>query len=93
MKKTDFVSALAASCNIPAPNAQKLLNAFLDSVEDALCRDGKLSLRGFGTFSVQTHGQRKSRNPLTGEEIIIPPTKSVKFTPAESLKSLIKNQE
>ncbi len=53
-------------------------------------REKKITLVGFGTFSVTKRKARKGRNPKTGEEIKIPATKSPKFTPGKALKEAIK---
>ncbi|MEM1973514.1 MAG: HU family DNA-binding protein, partial [Thermoplasmata archaeon] len=47
-------------------------------------------LVGFGTFSVTKRKPRKGRNPKTGEEVKIPATKSLKFTPGKAFKEAIK---
>ena len=56
------------------------------SVRDGLKDGGKISLIGFGSFSVLERKARKGRNPKTGDEIEIPASKSVKFSPAKRLK-------
>ncbi|RMG00311.1 MAG: DNA-binding protein HU, partial [Nitrospirae bacterium] len=47
-------------------------------------------LVGFGTFSISKRKARKGRNPRTGEEISIPPSKIPKFTPGKDFKELVK---
>lgn len=89
MTKAELVERLAKTGGLPKPVAEKVLNAFLDSVEDALCQDGKLALSGLGTFAVEERKARTGRNPRTGEAIAIPAGKVVKFRPAKALKDAV----
>lgn len=90
MTKADLVVKIAEKANLTKANAERALNAFLDSVEQTLVKDGKLTLTGFGTFAVETRKERKGRNPQTGAEITIPASKVVKFRPGKLLKDAIK---
>ena len=90
MTKAELVSKIAAKANITKASAERSLNAFLESVKGALTKDGKLTLTGFGAFSVETRKARKGRNPRTGAEIRIPASKVVKFRPGKNLKEAVK---
>jgi len=70
--------------------AENALNSFTHSVTKALKRGDKLTLTGFGTFSVAKRRARTGRNPQTGKEIKIPATKVAKFKPGNILKSAVK---
>jgi DNA-binding protein HU-beta len=70
--------------------SEKALNSFTNSVTKALKRGDKLTLTGFGTFSVAKRRARTGRNPQTGKEIKIPATKVAKFKPGNILKSAVK---
>ena len=86
MTKADLVDKIAAKAGITKIASEKTVNAFLDSVHEALLDEGKLSITGFGTFAVEERQERKWRNPRTGEPITIPPAKVVKFRPGKNLK-------
>ncbi len=90
MTKADLVDKIAEKGGMTKITAERVLNAFLLAVEDALVKDGKLMLTGFGSFSVDTRKARKGRNPRTGEEIEIPESKIVKFRVGKQLKELVK---
>jgi DNA-binding protein HU-beta len=90
MTKADLVAKIADKANLTKANAERALNAFLDTVESTLVSDGKLTLTGFGTFSVEERKSRTGRNPQTGEKINIPATKVVKFKPGKLLKDAVK---
>ncbi len=90
MTKAELVSKIAGKANITKASAERSLNAFLDAVKVALTKDGKLTLTGFGAFSVETRKARKGRNPRTGAVIQIPASKVVKFRPGKNLKESVK---
>lgn len=90
MTKADLVVKIAEKANITKANAERALNAFLDTVEATLVKEGKLTLTGFGTFVVEERKARTGRNPRTGDKIKIPATKVVKFRPGKLLKDAVK---
>jgi DNA-binding protein HU-beta len=90
MTKADLVVKIAEKANITKANAERALNAFLETVEATLVKDGKLTLTGFGTFVVEERKSRTGRNPRTGAKIKIPATKVVKFRPGKLLKDAVK---
>jgi DNA-binding protein HU-beta len=89
MTKAELVVKISEKANLTKANAERALNAFLESVEGNLVSEGKLTLTGFGTFVVERKA-RVGRNPRTGKEIKIPATKVVKFRPGKLLKDAIK---
>ncbi len=90
MTKADLVSKIADKAGLTKSGSEKALNAFLESVQDTLVSEGKLTLTGFGTFAVEQRKARNGRNPRTGEEIKIPASKVVKFRPGKILKDAVK---
>ncbi|MFW6388428.1 MAG: HU family DNA-binding protein, partial [Desulfohalobiaceae bacterium] len=80
----------AEKSELTKADAERALNACLASIEDILVNEGKLTLTGFGTFSVEERKERKGRNPQTGSEITIPAAKVVKFRPGKLLKESVK---
>ncbi len=90
MTKAELVVKIAEKANLTKANAERALNAFLDTVEGTLVKDKKLTLTGFGTFMVEQRKARVGRNPRTGVEIKIPATKVVKFRPGKLLKDSVK---
>ena len=90
MTKADLIAAIAKDANIPKASAEKALNAFTSSVTKTLKKGDKLTLTGFGTFSVAKRKARKGRNPQTGKEIKIPANKVAKFKAGNLLKSALR---
>lgn len=89
MTKTEFVEKFMLKFEVPRQSAEKIVSAFLDSLEDGLCKDDKIILRGFGTFEKVERNARSCRNPRTGEVINVDKSKTVVFRPAKQLKELI----
>lgn len=89
MTKSEFVDRLSRKNDISKNEAEKILNAILDSVEDALAQDGKIVLKSFGVMDVVERKAREGRNPATGEAVQIPAQKSVRFRAGEALKKAL----
>jgi len=67
----------------------EVVNATIEAMVDALRIDGKLTLKGFGTFSVVQRKAFTARNPRTGEKVKVPASKRVKFTASSTLRDII----
>lgn len=89
MNKKDLIEKVSESAGIKKVEAEKALKAFEDAIIGALKVDDKVTLVGFGTFSVSSRKARKGRNPQTGAEINIPAKKSPKFLPGKAFKDSI----
>lgn len=89
MTKSEFIHKLMARKHMARNEAEKILNAFLDSVEDALFRDRHMELRGFGSFNVRRRKERNSVNPKTGEKIVVPACNAIVFRPSPALTDFL----
>lgn len=89
MTKADLVNAMAEKAGLSKADAEKALKAFCDSVTDALKAGEKLSLVGFGTFSVSKRAARTGQNPQTGQKINIPAANTPKFKAGKALKDAV----
>lgn len=81
MNKSELINAIAEKANLTKVQAKNALEAFVASAQDALKKDEKISLIGFGTFSNVERKARVGHNPATGKKINIPAKKVVKFKP------------
>jgi len=90
MTKAELIDKIASNASLTKADAGKALDACLDAVKAALKKGQKVTLVGFGTFSVSKRKARKGRNPRTGEEIKIAATKVPKFTAGKTLKDAVK---
>lgn len=85
MNKNELVTAMSEAAGISKADADKALGAFCDGVESALSKGDKVSLVGFGTFSVSARAARTGRNPQTGKPIKIAAKKVAKFKAGKKL--------
>ena len=90
MTKSEFVDQVADRAGLSRKDAQEAVDAFLDTVEDALRRGSDVSFSGFGKFSISNRSARDGRNPATGEKIRIKASKVPKFTAGAGLKKAVK---
>ena len=91
MTKSEFVDRVANKSGLSRRDATKAVDAFLDSVTEALKSGESVSFTGFGKFSAQQRGARQGVNPRTGEKVTIEAATVPKFAAGSSLKGALKN--
>ncbi len=85
MNKGELIAKLAEDADITKTQANAALDSFIEAVTKTLKGGGKVTLVGFGTFSVSKRAARKGRNPQTGAEIKIKAKKVAKFKAGKEL--------
>ena len=90
MNKADLVNAIAMGAGLSKVDAKKALDATLAAIEEALKKDDKVALVGFGTFEVAKRAERQGINPATKQPITIEAKKVVKFKPGAELNDAVK---
>jgi DNA-binding protein HU-beta len=89
MTKSDIIDKMAKDANISKAAAGKSLDSFIESLKKTLKKGNKVTLVGFGTFSVGKRAARKGRNPRTGETIKIKASKTPRFKAGKAFKNAI----
>ena len=89
MNKTELIDAMAADAGISKAAAKKALESFLGSVEGSLKKGNRVSLVGFGSFSVSKRAAREGRNPQTGKTIKSAAKNVVKFKAGADLSKAV----
>jgi DNA-binding protein HU-beta len=89
MTKQDLIDAVAEATGLSKRSASDAVDAVLTNIIDGIRAEKRLSLSGFGTFTVRTRKGRLGRNPRTGEEIEIAPSMTVGFKPAPAMKAAL----
>ncbi|MEA1787131.1 HU family DNA-binding protein [Arenibacter sp. GZD96] len=89
MNKTELIDAIAASAGITKAAAKKALESFLENVEASLKKGERVSLVGFGSWSVSKREAREGRNPSTGKTIKIEAKNVVKFKAGADLAKAV----
>ena len=89
MNKTELIAAVAESAGLSKKDTERVVNAALDTITNALCKGEKVQISGFGTFEVKDREARVGRNPHTKEAIEIPATRVPAFKASKALKDNI----
>ncbi|PIF23067.1 DNA-binding protein HU-beta [Candidatus Pantoea floridensis] len=89
VNKSQLIDKIAADADISKAAAGRVLDAFMDSVTEALKGGDEVALVGFGTFSVRERAARTGRNPQTGKELTIPAGKVPGFRAGKALKDSV----
>jgi DNA-binding protein HU-beta len=90
MNKTDLINLVSEKTELSKKDAASAVDAVFDSIVEALAKDDKVQLIGFGNFEVRERSARKGRNPQTGEEMEIAASKVPAFKPGKQFKDAIK---
>jgi DNA-binding protein HU-beta len=88
--KADFIDKVADRSGLSKRDASKAVDAFLDSITDALKQGDAVSFTGFGKFSAQQRAARQGVNPRTGERVQIPAATVPKFSAGSQLKQALR---
>lgn len=89
MNKTDLIDGMAENAGISKAAAKKALESFLENVEKSLKKGDRVSLVGFGSWSVSKRAAREGRNPQTGKTIKIAAKNVVKFKAGADLQKAV----
>src|SRR5205823_4681963 len=85
--KQDIVNRVAEQLNITKVKAEIAVESVFNSLKNALKRGERIELRGFGVFIVKPRKSGVGRNPRTGEEVAIPPGKTIRFKPGKEIRA------
>ena len=89
MNKSQLVDSIAKKSGLTVKDSTAAVNAFLESVKDALAGGDSVTLIGFGSFLVRDRAARSGRNPRTGKVVDIPAVKVPAFKAGKPLKDAV----
>ena len=89
VNKSELIDSISEAADISKVQAQKVLEAVLESIGQALSKEDTVTLVGFGSFSVKSRAARQGRNPKTGEAMTIKESKTPMFKAGKGLKDLV----
>ena len=89
MNRTELIDAIVKEAGVPKKDADKVLKAYVNTVEKAVKKGDKVQLVGFGTFELRKRAARKAKNPQTGETIKVPAAKVPAFKPGKAFKEFV----
>jgi DNA-binding protein HU-beta len=90
MSKEDLINKIAREAKVNKAQANRAVNALIAGVTDNLKRGRRVSLVGFGTFTVANRKARTGRNPQTGAPLKIAAARVARFRPGKQLKDAVR---
>jgi DNA-binding protein HU-beta len=90
VNKTELIGAVAQKSGLIKKDTEKVINSFVDVVQETLAKGDTVAILGFGTFLAKERPAREGRNPRTGEPIQIPAAKVPVFRPGKGLRDAVK---
>lgn len=90
MTKKEFAEIIADRLRVPKQDAKEKVGIMFECIYDVLTSGEPLTINGFGSFNLEKIEARNSRNPKTGEMIVVPAQMKLKFKPCAQLKADIK---
>jgi DNA-binding protein HU-beta len=88
MNKTEIIASVAEKTGFSKKDAEKALNALLDTIKQEVSAKNKVQIIGFGTFESRERAARKGKNPRTKEEIDIPASRLPEFKAGKGVKDI-----
>lgn len=92
INKKELSRQLARRTLLTQKESAQVIEEFLDIIIEGLCKDGEVSLVGFGKFYLYEHQPRPVRNPKTQEEMTLKSYKSLRFKSSNVIKKLLKDK-
>lgn len=92
MNKNDFVNEFVKVSGMTKKDGLAVVDSFIETIKKCLINGKRIQFVGFGTFDVAERAEHKGRNLQTGEEMIIPASKSPRFKPGKVFKDEVNNK-
>ncbi|QVK02460.1 HU family DNA-binding protein [Mycoplasma mycoides] len=92
MNKKELISEISLETEVSKKVVESIFNKTFELITKTLANNKETLIPDFGKFVVLQKDSRKGINPKTGEQIIIPASKTAKFKPAKKLKELLTEQ-
>lgn len=85
MRRSDIEKEIADRFNLQPSQSEQILDTIIDSMTSVLRNDGRIEIRGFGSFFTKSYGSYGGRNPRTGDYVAVPEKKLPHFRPSKEL--------
>ena len=89
MTKADLINVIAEKAHLQHKQAELVVNMVFDMMSDALKKDDRIEIRGFGSFVNRSYGSYQGRNPKTGQVVQVPPKRVPFFKVGKELKEMV----
>lgn len=92
VNRSDLINQLSADNHgLSEQQVEDATKQLIDLMVDTLCHDGRVEIRGFGSFCLHHRQPRMARNPKTGEKVAVPATAIPHFKPGKALREAVNN--
>lgn len=90
LNRSEFIAKMASVCDtLPEETVEEATKKILDLMCHTLCEDGRIEVRGFGSFSLHHREPRVARNPKTGEQVNVIAKAIPYFKPGKALREAV----
>ena len=89
MTKADLINVIAEKARLQHKQAELVVNMVFDMMADALKKDDRIEIRGFGSFVNRSYESYQGRNPKTGQVVQVPPKRVPFFKVGKELKEMV----
>mmetsp|Transcript_16575 Transcript_16575/g.20265 ORF Transcript_16575/g.20265 Transcript_16575/m.20265 type:complete len:128 (-) Transcript_16575:353-736(-) len=89
MSKSDLIEMIATDHELSNAKSMRIVNSIFDTIAEKVSNQEKVSISGFGHFTNVYRKERNGRNPMTGEPLVIPSARRIKFSAYTSLKAAV----
>ena len=90
LNKSDLITRLSGECEgLPEKTVEEATKQIIDLMINTLAQDGRVEVRGFGSFSLHHREPRQARNPKTGEKVDVQATAIPHFKPGKALREAV----
>lgn len=90
MTKAELIDKIAErKTGLTRKQVELVVNTVLDGIKDALSREDKVEIRGFGSFRIRHRRAKEGRNPKTGETVSVPPKKVPFFKAGKEMREMV----
>ncbi len=94
MTKAELVDKIAEKKpGLTRKQVEIVVNTVLDGIKDALSREDKVEIRGFGSFRIRYRRAKEGRNPKTGETVQVPPKKVPFFKAGKEMREMVDGKQ
>lgn len=93
MNKGELIDQVSEKANVTKKQADIVLTAALEAIQEAIANGDKVTLVGFGSFEARDRQEREGRNPKTGETMKIPASRVPGFSAGKAFKEKVAQRE
>jgi len=93
LTKADLIEEVLNVTELPRKESETIVETIFDSIIEAIRKNEKIEIRGFGSFRTRQRKGRVGRNPKTGEKVEVPAKRIPFFKPSKELKDFVNSEE